>query len=316
MPRRRELEERHTALQEQYEKLAQDAQGEIIKAARLVATTLARFRTVKAVLEGPYDVVLIDEVGAATLPEMLLAVAKASKCAVLLGDFMQLGPILPSALEDSDRTDIQRWLVTDPFRHCGITTRLRRCAIRPAWCSTRSTASGRTSCGWPISSRMTGCSRPVTASAPMTPGDPEIVLVDTDGLHELAQVRRVSSQRRLVGRRPAAVQGTRRTAPRERRDHGGGHALYRPGRGHPGGAARRGSQAGDPLAEVGTAHRFQGREFPVVVFDTVEPWHDGSLWIGQASRLPGSGTVAAERRTPVQRGHHPGAAPSLRDRKP
>ena len=46
---------------------------------------------------------------------------------------------------------------------------------------------------------------------------------------------------------------------------------------------------GRPLAEVGTAHRFQGREFPVVVFDTVEPWHDGNMWIGQASLLPGSG---------------------------
>ncbi|MGD0244059.1 MAG: AAA domain-containing protein [Streptosporangiaceae bacterium] len=86
------------------------------------AGTLARFRTVKAVLNGPYDVVLIDEVGAATLPEVLLAVAKASECAVLIGDFMQLGPILPRTLQDSDRADIRRWLVTDPFRHCGITT--------------------------------------------------------------------------------------------------------------------------------------------------------------------------------------------------
>jgi superfamily I DNA and/or RNA helicase len=110
--RRHSVEERHTVLQEQYEKLAKDAQGEVIKAARLVATTLARFRLVKAVRDGPYDVVLIDEVGAATLPEVLLAVAKASKCAVLLGDFMQLGPILPGALENSDRTDIRRWLVT------------------------------------------------------------------------------------------------------------------------------------------------------------------------------------------------------------
>lgn len=113
--RRQSVKERHAALQDQYEKLARDAEGEIIKAARLVATTLARFRLVKAVLDGPYDVVLIDEVGAATLPEVLLAVAKASKCAVLLGDFMQLGPILPPALERSDRADIRRWLDTDPF---------------------------------------------------------------------------------------------------------------------------------------------------------------------------------------------------------
>jgi hypothetical protein len=53
---------------------------------------------------------------------VLLAVAKASRCAVLLGDFMQLGPILPSALERSNRADIRRWLLTDAFRHCGITT--------------------------------------------------------------------------------------------------------------------------------------------------------------------------------------------------
>ena len=46
---RRAVEERHAGLQEQYEKLARDAQGEIIRAARLVATTLARFRTVKGV---------------------------------------------------------------------------------------------------------------------------------------------------------------------------------------------------------------------------------------------------------------------------
>jgi superfamily I DNA and/or RNA helicase len=48
--------------------------------------------------------------------------------------------------------------------------------------------------------------------------------------------------------------------------------------------------SGRPLAEVGTAHRFQGREFPVVVFDTVEPQYDSGLWMGQASRLPGSGS--------------------------
>jgi hypothetical protein len=41
-----------------------------------------------------------------TLPEVLLAVAKAAKCAVLLGDFMQLGSVLPRALQDSDRQEV------------------------------------------------------------------------------------------------------------------------------------------------------------------------------------------------------------------
>ena len=150
--RRRGLEERHGELQKQYDKLARDAQGEVIRAARLVATTLARFRTTKTVLEGPYDVVLIDEVGAATLPEVLLAVAKASQCAVLLGDFMQLPAVVPPSLADKNRPDIQRWLLTDTFRHCGITTPAEAIDHAAAWFSTPSTASVRTSCssltGW------------------------------------------------------------------------------------------------------------------------------------------------------------------------
>ncbi|MGH3298145.1 MAG: Fic family protein [Trebonia sp.] len=53
-------------------------------------------------------------------------------------------------------------------------------------------------------------------------------------------------------------------------------------------ALRDVESGGGPLAEVGTARSFQGREFPVVVFDTVEALYDGNMWIGQASLLPGS----------------------------
>ncbi|MFG2286535.1 hypothetical protein ACGFOU_10810 [Streptomyces sp. NPDC048595] len=54
------LEKQYQEVQEEYERLARDAQSEIIKGAKLVATTLARFRTNRAVFEGPYDVVLVD----------------------------------------------------------------------------------------------------------------------------------------------------------------------------------------------------------------------------------------------------------------
>jgi AAA domain len=158
----------------------------------VTATTLARFRTVKAVLDGPYDVVLIDEVGAATLPEVLLAVAKASRCAVLLGDFMQLGPILPRALEDSDRADIRRWLVTDPFRHCGITT-LAEAASHPA-CLVLDTQHRFGPHVMRLANLLAydGLLQAGRAVRSHDDNDPEIVLVNTDGLHELAEVRRVS----------------------------------------------------------------------------------------------------------------------------
>src|SRR5262249_35070494 len=45
--------------------------------------------------------------------------------------------------------------------------------------------------------------------------------------------------------------------------------------------------AGTPQTEVGTAHRFQGREFPIVVFDLVEARYD-SRWIARANRSKGS----------------------------
>jgi hypothetical protein len=282
--RRRNVEDRHA---EQYDKLARDAQGEIIRTARLVATTLARFRTSKAVLDGPYDVVLIDEVGAATLPEVLLAVSKASRCAVLLGDFMQLGPVLPSTLEDSDRSDIRRWLATDAFRHCGITTRAE--ALDHPACLVLDTQHRFGPAVMQLANLLAYDSllKPGKGVRSHAGDDPEIVLIDTDGLHELAQVHRVT---RNAGWWAAGVPLARALV--EMHDENGettgvvtpyvvqAEATLE--------ALRDVEPHGRPLAEVGTAHRFQGREFPIVVFDTVEPWHGGGLWMGQASRLPGS----------------------------
>ncbi len=285
--RRRSVEERHEELQQHYEKLARDAQGELIRAARLVATTLARFRTTKAVLEGPYDVVLIDEVGAATLPEVLLALAKASRCAMLLGDFMQLGPVLPSTLEDSDRPDIRRWLVTDAFRHCGITTPAE--AIQHPSCLVLDVQHRFGPHVMELANLLAydGLLKRGEGVRSHAEGDPEIVLIDTDGLHELAQVYRVSSSsgwwpaglllaRALVELHVENGESTGVITPYVSQAEATLEAL------------RDMEPGGRPLAEVGTAHRFQGREFPIVVFDTVEPQHDGRLWMGQASRLPGS----------------------------
>ena len=121
-PERARLQDEYTRVQERYERLRQDAEGEVIRQAGLIATTLARLRTSKALMDGPYDVVLVDEVGAATLPEILLAVSRARRAAVLFGDFFQLGPVLKNAVENASRPDVQRWIHRNVFEHCGITT--------------------------------------------------------------------------------------------------------------------------------------------------------------------------------------------------
>ncbi|MFB6953568.1 AAA domain-containing protein [Streptomyces niveus] len=284
--RKSALEKEHQRVQEEYERLARDAQSEIIKGAKLVATTLARFRTNRAVFEGPYDVVLVDEAGAATLPEVLLATGKADRAAVLLGDFMQLGAVIPGELKDHDRADITRWLLPDVFQHCGITEPLEAVAHPACVTLTQQHRFG------PAVMRLTnglayggvlGGSR--TAVRPAE--DPEIVLIDTDGLHELARAHLTGSRSgwwpagSLIARALAELHSelgekTGIVTPYRVQAEATLEAL-RDVEG-PGGGA---------LAEVGTAHKFQGREFDVVVFDTVEGGAGSrELWMARAHLRP------------------------------
>ncbi|PGH48249.1 AAA domain-containing protein [Streptomyces sp. Ru87] len=286
--RRPELEKRFKAVQEEYERLARNAQGEIIKNAGLVATTLARFRTNKAVFQGPYDVVLVDEAGSATLPEVLLAAGKASRAAVLLGDFMQLGAVIPRDLKDSDRPDVKRWLLPDVFRHCGITEPAQ--AARHPACVTLIEQHRFGPAVMRLANELAygGMLRGSNHASARTPSDddPEIVFVDTDGLHELARAHLTGSRK---GWWPAGSLISRALVDHHH-DKGEEAGIVTPY----GVQAEATLEAlrdvegstGRPLAEVGTAHRFQGREFPVVIFDTVEGANSRELWMAMAHRQP------------------------------
>ncbi|MCC5579037.1 hypothetical protein IMZ11_25765 [Microtetraspora sp. AC03309] len=292
-PRRAALEKRHSEVQEQYERLARDAQGEIIGTARLVATTLARFRTNKAVFRGPYDVVLVDEVGAATLPEVLLATAKASTCAVLLGDFMQLGAVLPKTIKESNRPDIRRWLLPDVYEHCGITS--AEAARTHPGCLVMETQHRFGPQVMELANRLAygGILRAGSGMRPRTTEDPEIVLINTDNLHELAQIHRMG---RGGGWWPAGILLSRALLDLHQ-DDGETTGIVTPYRAQAEATleALRDIEQGDRrLAEVGTAHRFQGREFPVVVFDMVEERDGPGMWMAQASLHPDAGRSQRE----------------------
>ncbi|MEV7966979.1 AAA domain-containing protein [Sphaerisporangium sp. NPDC088356] len=286
-PRLEPLKKSHEALQNEYETLARDAQGEIIKGARLVATTLARFRITKAVADGPYDVVLIDEAGAATLPEVLLATAKASACAVLLGDFLQLGAVLPKVIEESNRPDIRRWLIPDVYRHCGITT--PEDATNHPGCLIMDTQHRFGPQIMEVANRLAykGVLKIGGTVRPRAADDPEIVLIDTDGLHELAQVQRTGRSR---GWWPAGTLLSRALLDLHNDDGeiAGVVTPYGDQAAATLEALRDIEQPDGQLAEVGTAHRFQGREFPIVIFDTVEGQYGDGMWMAQASMMPGA----------------------------
>jgi superfamily I DNA and/or RNA helicase len=230
----------------------------------VIATTLARLRTSKALMDGPYDVVLVDEVGAANLPEILLAVSRAKRTAVLLGDFLQLSPITNTQVEDAKRPDVQRWLGQNVFEHCGI--------------ATAHDANGHEGCTvldaqhrfGPEIMRLAnaiaydGVLKPGRNTRPHDDDDPEIVLIDTDGLEDLATVRSVG---RHSGWWPAGALLSRVLADYHQRrgELTGIITPYRPQANATLEALRDHEAGTGAVTEVGTAHRFQGREFPVVV---------------------------------------------------
>lgn len=265
-----------------------DAEGQIIATARLVATTLARSRTNKHVLNGTYDVVLVDEVGAATLPEVLLAISRASSTAVLLGDFLQLGAVLPPAISNSRRPEIVTWLQRDVFEHCGITSPAKARGSASCITLTAQNRFGRTVMDLANSIAYDGA----LEAGPLVPerdvsSDPEIVLIDTDGLGELAVPTRTGAAK---GWWPAGALLARALIELHEED-GEATGVVTPYRDQATAtleALRDVERTGGPLAEVGTAHRFQGREFPVVVFDLVEGSDGKALWMAQAGR--GHGT--------------------------
>ena len=115
--------------------------------------------------------------------------------------------------------------------------------------------------------------------------DAEIVIIDTDGLQSLAQAHRTG---RRKGWWPAGTLLARALIDLHREDgEDTGVVTPYPVQAEATLEALRDHEGvGGRLAEVGTAHRFQGREFPVVIFDTVEDDYGDGLWMSQATRAP------------------------------
>jgi hypothetical protein len=293
--RRRLLEQRHEDLLTRLDRLRRDVEGDIVRGARLVATTLARFRLHPSVYERDYDVVLIDEVGAAATPEVVLAVAKARETAVLFGDFLQLSPVNQHAepLRRLDRAEVSKWLLDGVFALCGVQN--PRDALDPEGrviALTRQHRFGRGVLELANRGAYGHTLRP--ASDELVGGrdhadgegggggetDPDIVLLDTDELDDLGTVRRL---RLISGWWPAGSLIATALA-HHHASAGQQVGIVTPYRSQAEAAveALRDVEGRGPLSiEVGTVHGFQGREFDTVIFDLVEDGHAAAGWVAR-----------------------------------
>ncbi|MEV0086963.1 AAA domain-containing protein [Saccharopolyspora sp. NPDC050642] len=276
--RRASLEKEHEELLARLAKEQNEAEPEIIRNARLVATTLSRAHLNKAVAEGPYDVVLVDEAAAAAIPDVLLAVSLASRTVTLLGDFCQLGPIEPA--NNAKRQQVTRWLTRDCFELAGITTADQ--ALREPGCAALLETHRFGPNLVELANRIAYGGHLRVAPNRSTHGDDtEIILITTDNLGEMGQFRHSPT---VKGRWWPAGSVLSHALAEHHLGKGETVGVVTPYK-----LQRKATQAylqdlGQVAeqVEVGTTHSFQGREFDVVILDTVE---DGSTrgWIAQGS---------------------------------
>src|SRR5581483_4399459 len=118
-----QLQKRHGLLSSMLEHIAAEQrqlQRQIIIHARLIATTLTSLTTNPYLFDIMCDAVMIDEASMASMAHVLVAAERATQHVVLIGDPLQLAPIVK--LKDPRKaTAAAYWLGTDVFSHLGIT---------------------------------------------------------------------------------------------------------------------------------------------------------------------------------------------------
>jgi len=278
------LEREDSELESQIRKVA----GTVLQEASVVATTLARMVLHPGVGSRRYDYVFVDEAAFALPPFVVLAASRATTGVTIFGDFMQNNPIRqsdrpadPSGSKVS--AHVRRWLDNDCFGLLGLddpgtAAQVPGCVTlneQYRFGPTINELANRVAYGGSL--EVSG-GREVEAD--------EIVFVDVAGFADPPQpdIRTGSGRTWMAGALVARVLAER---------HGGtGEAV---GIVVPYKAQQRliaslilDTDLGANVS-VGTAHKFQGREFPVVVFDLVEytPRSLSPGWVA-SGRLHGS----------------------------
>ncbi|MGG7618342.1 AAA domain-containing protein [Bacillus coreaensis] len=96
-----------------------------LKDAEVIGTTLAKAASDPAIYEKEYDLVIIDEVSMAYIPQVALAVSLGKK-SIVCGDFKQLPPIA-----HANHPLVNEWLKEDVFHKSGVVKGLKEGTLHP-----------------------------------------------------------------------------------------------------------------------------------------------------------------------------------------
>ena len=263
----------HVKLEKEIARSKKNLRKEIVAGAQVVGTTLTQIALRPWITERPFDCVIVDEAAAAQFPHLVHAVGRARIGAVLVGDYLQNGPIVDDLVANTP--PLKEFFGRDIFAYFGATEPSRSAVLPGCVVLTEQFRFGPALTE--LANRVAYDNVLVTAGT----GSAEIIVVTVDGLAEHLRTIDHGSQK-WAGWWP--IGGLIARALAEHHQDGGAAEAFGvvvPYRAQTEATEAILEDASLPHVPVGTSHAFQGRQFSTVLADLVE---DGNGWVAHASR--------------------------------
>lgn len=259
-----ELEARERALKEEFAK----TKVELIQTADIVACTLDTLASNKALRSRRFDVVIVDEAASATAANVIYAGSRADRTLAIVGDFLQNAPINeiddPSTPED---TELAVWRTGDIFELVGITD--RSSAVSHPRCAALSVQYRYPSIIADVVNEFCYDGLLESSAQRDVGKDAIITFIDTSHVPD-RKFKRVGTSWSCEATASIAVElGARHL----------GAGFVTPYASQARLVERLARKRGIDLP-AGTAHKFQGQEYPTVIFDLMQD--DKPRWVAAA----------------------------------